>query len=120
MDANNGAITDGDWMNRLRQSLRMDQHYDPFETLGDQKPFNWPDAAFDSPRELAIKFVARFAELCHMGWGVDPAYERWYDQMLNTTAPHGVFYPVVNDNGFVRSAYTAEELRIEAPPTVVR
>ena len=120
MDANNGAITDDDWINRLRASLGMEKHYDPFETFGDQKPFNWPDAAFDSPRELAKKFAARFTELCYMGWGVDPAYERWYNQMLNTTAPHGVFYPVVDENNFVRSAYTAEDVWIEVPPTVVR
>jgi len=56
MRADNGAFTDGDQMNRLRETLQITQHHDPFETLGSHHPFHWTDALFDSPEQLADKF----------------------------------------------------------------
>ena len=122
MIENRGAYKNCQLEDRLRHSLGIskNQENDPFEALGNQQPFQWLDAAFDSPRQLADKFASRFRELCYTGWGTDRAYEQWFDEMLDKTAPHGVFYPVVDDAEFVRTAYAATELRIVVPPAIGR
>lgn len=57
-----------------------------------QAYFGWEDAAFDSPAELASKFLSRTREIAFAGWGPDPDYVRWYEVMLTLTAPNGVPY----------------------------
>jgi hypothetical protein len=116
MSDTNGALTDGDRMNRMREALGVTSHHDPFETLGHHRAFGWDDALFDTPERLAEKFFERFRDLCFIGWGCDPVYERWYDEMLEATAPNGVFYPLAQNNDHVRSAFTAREDRLPAPP----
>jgi hypothetical protein len=120
MDPENGAMTDGVQMNRLREALRFTQHHDPFETLPSHLPFGWTDALFDTPGELADKFLQRFRDLCFIGWGSDPEYERWYDQMLELTAPNGVFYPVVGENEYVEGVLMVSDCRLRPPPLVSR
>ena len=112
----NGAMTDGERLDQLRKTLRIIQHHDPFETPGDHQPFKWTDALFDTPAQLAEKFFERFRDLCFVGWDSDPKYGQWYDQMLEATAPNGVFYPVVGDNNRVATAYTVDECWLESPP----
>jgi hypothetical protein len=116
MRADNGAFTDGDRLNRLRETLHIIQHYDPFDTVGSHQPFGWTDALFDSPSELADKFFARYRDLCFIGWGSDPEYERWYDQMLELSAPNGVFFPIGWSNEYVETAYAASDCRFRPPP----
>lgn len=117
MDARHGALSDGDRMNELRTVLGITQHHDPWETLGLQPPFGWADLCFESPRSVAERFLARFRDLCYMGWGPDEAYRRWFEEMLTATAPHGVFYPVVNQYEYVVAAYTgSDEMRLPPPP----
>jgi hypothetical protein len=117
LDARHGALSDGDRMNELRTALGVTQHYDPWETLGLQPPFGWADLCFESPRSVAERFLAKFRDLCFMGWGSDEAYHRWFEEMLTATAPHGVFYPVVNQYEYVVAAYTrSDELRLPPPP----
>ncbi len=116
MNSENGAISDGERLNQLRETLGITQHHDPFETRGNHRPFEWMDALFDTPAQLAKKFLSRFRDLCFIGWGGDPAYAQWYDQMLDATAPNGVFYPVHGENDRVATAYTAEDPWLPAPP----
>ncbi len=120
MDADNGALTDGHRMNQLRETLKVIQHHDPFETSGNHHPFGWTDALFDTPERLADKFFERFRDLCFIGWGADPEYEQWYDQMLELTAPNGVFYPFVGENDHVVTAWAASDCWLRPPPKVVR
>lgn len=44
--------------------------------------FGWTDAADDTARELAAKFVARFPAVAEAGRGPDWAYAGWYAEVL--------------------------------------
>ncbi len=44
--------------------------------------FDWPDAASDTARELATKFVERFPGISEKGLGRDWAYAGWYSEMM--------------------------------------
>jgi hypothetical protein len=44
--------------------------------------FDWEDARRDTARQLAGKFLERFAELAAKGRGLDWSYAGWYVQML--------------------------------------
>jgi hypothetical protein len=52
----------------------------------------WTDLADDSPRQLAEKFVARFADLAAAGRGPDKPYADWYAEMMRLTEPSGLVY----------------------------
>jgi hypothetical protein len=54
--------------------------------------FGWTDAAEDSPRQLAEKFLARFPALVEAGRGADKPYADWYAEMLRATEPNGLPY----------------------------
>lgn len=117
LEDGHGAISDGNRLNELRAALGVTQHLDPWETLGLQPPFGWADLCFESPRSVAERFLARFRDLCFIGWGPDEAYHRWFEEMLSATAPHGVFYPVVNQHEYVVAAYTGSaDMRLQPPP----
>jgi hypothetical protein len=45
--------------------------------------FGWMDAKSDGARELAIKFVDRFAEIVKLGLGRDWAYAGWLIELIN-------------------------------------
>jgi len=112
-----GAMADDTRINELRAALDVIQHHDPWVSLGGQPPFGWSGMSFESPNVVAEQFLSRFRELCFIGWGKDVAYQRWYDEMLATTSPYGVFFPIVNEHEYVVAAYTGEEgLRLPAPP----
>jgi hypothetical protein len=51
--------------------------------------FDWPDAAADTPEQLARKFVERFPEIATQSQGADPAYVEWYAEMLRLSEPDG-------------------------------
>jgi hypothetical protein len=51
--------------------------------------FDWPDAADDTPEQLARKFLARFPEIAAQSQGADAAYAEWYAEMLRLTEPDG-------------------------------
>jgi hypothetical protein len=118
MDSEDGAKTDGHRMNQLREILKVIQHHDPFQTSGSHRPFGWTDACFDTPGQLAEKFFQQFRDLCFVGWGSDPEYEEWYDQMLELTAPNGVCYPVGQGN--VVTAWAASDCMLRPPPSAAR
>jgi hypothetical protein len=120
MSDTNGALTDGDRMNRLREALGVRSHHDPFETLGHHRAFGWDDALFDTPERLAEKFFERFRDLCFIGWGSDPEYEEWLETTLGMTAPNGVFYPVVGEDDHVVAAYALDDCWLRPPPLAAR
>jgi hypothetical protein len=48
----------------------------------DNQYFGWTDAASDTARSLADKFVERFSSLAECGRGWDYVYVGWYQRML--------------------------------------
>ena len=95
LDRNSAMARDDEQISRLCQFLNIEyeeHHPLPWSTLGDHVPFGWPDAVWDSPEDLAQKFLTRFRDLAMAGWGSDPAYSRWLEETLLATAPHGVFH----------------------------
>jgi hypothetical protein len=77
--------------------------------------FGWIDARDDSPEDLARKFVARFPEIALCGRGGDPAYERWYSEMLDATAPDGTVIAYA-DWSFPSDRLQALEASVESVP----
>ena len=57
-----------------------------------QQPYEWEGAFFDTPAQLAQRFLIAFPELTGAGWGTDQAYVDWYAQLLRATAPFGLPY----------------------------
>jgi hypothetical protein len=55
--------------------------------------FGWQDAAGDTPKQLARKFIERFPEVCAQSWGPDWIYAGWYMELLRLTEPAGA--PIV-------------------------
>jgi hypothetical protein len=51
--------------------------------------FDWPDAADDTPEQLARKFLERFPEIAAQSQGADAAYAEWYAEMLRLSEPDG-------------------------------
>jgi hypothetical protein len=51
--------------------------------------FDWPDAADDTPEQLAHKFLTRFPEIAAQSQGADLAYAEWYAEMLRLSEPDG-------------------------------
>jgi hypothetical protein len=47
-----------------------------------QQPFDWEDALFDTPLQLAQRFLNAFNEFKAAGWGKDEAYVTWFANML--------------------------------------
>jgi len=77
------------------------------------------DAVFDSPDELAAKFIERFDDLSKASKGKDPVYAAWYSRMLDETAPDGLVfayadYPVPEDYFPV---HNKPEVKIPHPPS---
>jgi len=54
--------------------------------------YGWDDAANDTARQLADKFVERFSDIAELGKGSDPEYVRWYAEVLEATGPTGFIY----------------------------
>lgn len=72
----------------------IDRHQETALYLSNQENqfFDWHDALFDSPRELADKFQERFPELAEKGNGKDETYARWYAEMMGKSDPLGIPY----------------------------
>jgi ADP-ribosyl-[dinitrogen reductase] hydrolase len=90
-----------------------------YSSGGMDRYFDWDDAADDSPSELALKFVERFPELAKAGKGDDPAYVRWYEDMLRVTEPDGLPYPlsdVPSPDDRLGIFYGSMDIEIPLPP----
>jgi hypothetical protein len=91
-----------------------------YSSGGENRYFDWDDAADDSPSELATKFIERFPELAEAGEGDDPAYVRWYAEMLQSTEPDGLPYayadwPCPDDR--LSIFHGSMEIEIPLPPS---
>jgi hypothetical protein len=70
------------------QPLDWEHRVASYSTGQGNRYFDWPDAAGDSARELAVKFIQRFPGIVRSGQGVDWAYAGWFVFMLGV-AEHG-------------------------------
>lgn len=85
----------------------------------DSAYFDWPDAATDTARDLADKFVARFPEIAEAGRGKDWAYAGWYVEMLGTADEGWLPISYADWNGEPppgRLQTTNHSVLISAPP----
>jgi hypothetical protein len=54
--------------------------------------FGWANMKRKTPLALAKRFIAEFSKFAEQGKQPDPAYARWFADMLELTAPIGVVY----------------------------
>ena len=93
-----------------------------YSSGGGAEYFDWTDASDDSPAELAAKFVERFPEIAAEAKGRDPAYVKWYEEMLEATEPDGLVYayadwPSPRDR--LGIFYGSKDVEIPLPPPAV-
>lgn len=70
---NNGAL----WVNWDLPDLTA-----KYTSADENRYFGWKDAADDTARQMAGKFVERFPQLVQEGAGADWCYAGWYVEML--------------------------------------
>ena len=92
-----------------------------YSSASGQSPFGWTDAAFATPRELALRFIKEFPAIALAGWGPDREYVEWFERMLEMTAPNGVITSAFADYGpgeatFLYTHYAAVE-SVPLPPS---
>jgi len=90
-----------------------------YSSGGGDRYFDWDDAANDSPRELAEKFVERFPHLSAEGRNSDPDYASWYKEMLDRTEPDGLPYAYADWPGTGDSLlifHGSMDIEIRLPP----
>ena len=75
-----------------RMRVQMHDTAARYSTGSGSEYYGWTDAADDTPRQLAEKFVARFPILAKQGKRDDPAYVQWFEEMLQSTEPDGLVY----------------------------
>jgi len=72
--------------NILRRNGALDREFIEraarYTSADENNYFDWTDARSDTARQLADKFVDRFADLTREGQGSDWAYAGWYVEML--------------------------------------
>jgi hypothetical protein len=90
MARQNRGVAVGDWV--VYASANCAFYTTGMSAKHAQECFGWTDAAKDSPRQLADKFIWRFPEVVAEGKGSDPEYVRWYAGMIEATAPEGLIY----------------------------
>ena len=56
-----------------------------------QKPFDWQDVPFATPRELAERFIREFPEIAICGWGPDGEYVAWFERLIELLRPYHLF-----------------------------
>lgn len=54
------------------------------------RAFRWLDAENDTPEQLADKYILRFPEEAAAGFGPDPDYNDWFQQLLGHTRRGGL------------------------------
>ena len=54
--------------------------------------FGWANMKPKTPLILARRFIVEFPKFAEQGKQPDPAYARWFSDMLEATAPDGVIY----------------------------
>ena len=92
-----------------------------YSSASGQSPFDWTDATFATPRELALRFIKECPAIALAGWGPDREYAAWFERMLEMTAPNGVITSAFADYGpgtttFLYTHYTRVETVPLPPP----
>ncbi len=70
----------------------VDVHLRSHSLSSGQKYFAIPASIFDTPDQLAQRWLERAPALAWSGFGQDAAYVRWYREVLDATGAHEVFY----------------------------
>jgi hypothetical protein len=74
-------------------------HTYTYSSASQQQPFGWEDMVFAQPRELALRFIKEKREVALCGWGPDPEYVQWFEEMLEQTEPNGIITCAFADYG---------------------
>lgn len=80
--------------------------------------FGWEDAGTWDAAQLAGAFMERFPAISKAGYGSDPAYARWYAEMLRLTEPDS--FPIAFADGSLPPDYLTtvgrQRIKIPLPP----
>ncbi len=75
---------------RLKQLLGGGWMRYTYLSSAGQHLFGWVDDTFDSPRQLAERFLRERREIALAAWGPDQEYVEWFGRMLEMTEPNGL------------------------------
>jgi hypothetical protein len=81
--------------------------------------FGWANMRPKTPLILAKRFIVEFAKFAEQGKHPDPAYVRWFSNMLESTAPHGVIYAFADMESPVDRMFTSfcdKNITVRVPP----
>jgi hypothetical protein len=118
MARQNRGVAIGDWV--VYVSLNHAFYSTGSSAEHAEQCFGWTDAAEDSPRQLADKFIQRFPAVVAEGKGSDPEYARWYADMIEATEPEGLVFMYADwdmPSDHI-PASNMEGVRIPPPPRV--
>jgi hypothetical protein len=99
-----GKYDDPSWHIERLFGIQPCQH--GYSSADGQFPFGWKDVAFDTPLELAKKFIRERREIACLGWGPDAAYVQWFQEALNATKPNGLYSAFGEDKELFGRLYT--------------
>jgi hypothetical protein len=83
----------------LRELLGETIWHHTYTSASRQQPFGWKDMVFATPKDLALRFIQEKREIAFSGWGPDPDYVAWFEQMLDLTEPNGIITSNLADHG---------------------
>ncbi|MCA9193609.1 MAG: hypothetical protein KDB03_17680 [Planctomycetales bacterium] len=75
---------------KIKSKLGIEHESHCYAAASGQFPFGWKHLPFDDPRRLAEVFIERNQAIALAGWGPDPQYVSWFDEMLRATEPNGL------------------------------
>jgi hypothetical protein len=90
-------------------------HQYEYSAADRQFPFGWEDVAFDTPLELAKRFIRDRREIACLGWGPDSSYVQWFQEVLDATKPNGLYSAFGEDKELPGRLYTLMT-RVESVP----
>jgi len=113
----NGGMLD-DPASKLEELFGHSYVHHTYSAADGQFPFGWKEAAFDSPKELANRFIENRQPWALAGWGPDSAYVRWFQETLEATKPNGLYSSHAEYKPPSDSLYTimAKVERVSLPP----
>ena len=103
-----------------RLAENVDNETLPRYSSGDEDNyFGWANMKPKSPLILAKRHVVEFPKFAEQGRHADPAYIRWFTDMLEATAPNGVIYAFADmesptDRMFI--SFCDEGVVVRVPP----
>jgi hypothetical protein len=85
-----GAMLHPEALARAWTSTPSDTPAACYTSAQERRYFDWDDAADDSPKQLATKFVTRFPTIAAGSKQPDSTYVNWYGDMIRQTEPDGL------------------------------